>query len=49
MRARPILGAVLFLFAIVSFAGAADKKPQNEVRKASEQFYAALNLSLIHI
>lgn len=38
-----IIVALLFMFAAVSFAAAADNKPKEEVRKASEQFYAALN------
>jgi hypothetical protein len=41
-----ILGVLLFVFAAVSFATAAGKKPTDEVRKASEQFYAALNRML---
>ncbi len=44
MRVRTIIiVALLFVFAAVSFAAAADKKPKDEVRKASVQFYAALN------
>lgn len=44
MRVRTfIIGVLFFVFAAVSFATAADKKPTDEVRKASEQFYAALN------
>jgi ketosteroid isomerase-like protein len=46
MRLRTVMGALLLMFAVVSFAAAADSKPQNEVRKASEQFYAALNRML---
>jgi ketosteroid isomerase-like protein len=44
MRVRTIIiVALLFVFAAVSIAAAADKKPKDEVRKASVQFYAALN------
>ena len=44
MRVRTsIIVALIFVFAAVSFAAAADKKPKDEVRKASVQFYAALN------
>lgn len=46
MKVRTVMGALLLMFAIVPIAVAADKKPQNEVRKASEQFYAALNRML---
>ena len=44
MRVRTIIiVAMLFVLSAVTFAAAADKKPTDEVRKASEQFYAALN------
>jgi ketosteroid isomerase-like protein len=47
MRVRTIIiVAVLFVFAAVSVAAAGDKKSKDEVRKASEQFYAALNSML---
>jgi len=47
MRVRTIIIVELFfVLAAVSFAAAADKKPTDEVRKASEQFYAALNSML---
>ena len=44
MRVRTIIiVAMIFVLSAVSFAAAADKKPKDEVRKASVQFYAALN------
>ena len=47
MRIRTIIiVALLFVFAAVSFAAAEDKKPIDEVRIASKQFYAALNRML---
>jgi len=47
MRIRTIIiVALLFVFAAVSFAAAENKKPIDEVRIASEQFYAALNRML---
>jgi len=41
-----IIVALLFVSAVVSFAAAADMKAKDEVGKASEQFYAALNSML---